>query len=135
MPTIGQSVLYVWRPGQIRAGEVESAAIVTRVNADGSLNLRVFPDGTPDVLQFQRVVPMSEAIHGHCWREAAPPAGVVAVPVGDGDDLRPGGIEYVPDVRIALEQVQASHADLVARLAALEAKRGPGRPPKPKGDA
>lgn len=63
----GKMVLYTWRPGQVRAGQTESAAMILRVNRDGTVNLRVFADGTPDALDLRNVPAMSETIQTHCW--------------------------------------------------------------------
>ena len=63
----GKMVLYIWRPGQVRARQSESAAMITRVNPDGTVNLSVYPDGTPDALFLRNVAAMSEAVQSHCW--------------------------------------------------------------------
>ena len=64
----GKMVLYIWRPGQVRARQSESAAMITRVNPDGTVNLSVYPDGTPDALFLRNVAVMSEAVQCHCWK-------------------------------------------------------------------
>lgn len=66
-PRVSDSVLYVFRPGQVRAGQAEVAAIVTKVNADDTLELITFPTMSEMVHQ-SRVPAMSEVITGHCWR-------------------------------------------------------------------
>jgi hypothetical protein len=63
----GKMVLYIWRPGQVRARQSESAAMITRVNPDGTVNLTVYPDGTPDPLFLRNVAAMSDAVPCHCW--------------------------------------------------------------------
>lgn len=63
----GKMVIYRWRSGQVRAGQTESAALVTRVNADGTVNLKVFPDDPNGDLWFKAVPPASDKIQSHCW--------------------------------------------------------------------
>lgn len=66
---IGKIVLYRYRPGQIRAGQIDDPGVVTRVNGDGSLDLRVFPHGLSDTILLARVPPMSDSVTGHCWHD------------------------------------------------------------------
>ena len=63
----GTMVLYRWRSGQVRAGMTEAAAMITRLHADGTANLIVFPDGDRDTLLQQRVPPLSKEVQHHCW--------------------------------------------------------------------
>ena|SRR5258708_7300066 len=78
-PYIGQIVLYRLRPGQVRAGQSELAAIVTRVHArlDGEalpcVDLRVFVPDSLDPLVQQRVMALADAVRGHCWRPTDAP--------------------------------------------------------------
>ena len=67
----GKMVLYIWRPGQVRARQSESAAMITRVNPDGTVNLSVYPDGTPDPLYLKNVAAKSDAVQSHCWKPNA----------------------------------------------------------------
>lgn len=66
-PYVGQIVLYRWRPGQVRAGQAESAGMVTKINPDGTLNLTVHPDATPDPLFLKSVAAASQEVTSHCW--------------------------------------------------------------------
>ena len=81
-PYVGQIVLYRLRPGQVRAGQSELAAIVTRVHArlDGEdapcVDLRVFVPDSVDPLVQPRVMALSENVRGHCWRPTDAPAAV-----------------------------------------------------------
>ena len=74
-PYVGQIVLYRLRPGQVRAGVSELAAIVTRVHPrahdgekDPCVDLRVFVPDSLDPLVQPRVMAMTDAVRGHCWR-------------------------------------------------------------------
>jgi len=79
-PYVGQIVLYRLRPGQVRAGISELAAIVTRVHPrrDGEakpcVDLRVFVPDSLDPLVQQRVMAQSDTTGGHCWRPTDAPA-------------------------------------------------------------
>ncbi len=79
-PYVGQIVLYRLRPGQVRAGQSELAAIVTRVHPrlDGEtrpcVDLRVFVPDSLDPLVQQRVMALSDAVRGHCWRPTDAPS-------------------------------------------------------------
>jgi len=79
-PHVGQIVLYRLRPGQVRAGISELAAIVTRVHPllDGEekpcVDLRVFVPDSLDPLVQQRVMAQSDVVRGHCWRPTDAPA-------------------------------------------------------------
>ncbi len=106
-PHIGKIVLFRYRPGQVRAGQIDDAAIVTRVHADGSANLDVFADGLPDRLHFNNVPPMSDAVQSHCWRS----------------------LDVAPSQEIPGDELLKLVMELSDRVAVLESKRGPGRPP------
>jgi hypothetical protein len=67
-PYLSQSVLYRVRPGQVRAGQSELAAIVTKVYPDGSADLRVFVSDVADPLVLPRVPPMTQDQQSNCWR-------------------------------------------------------------------
>jgi len=79
-PYVGQIVLYRLRPGQVRAGVSELAAIVTRVHplaageAKPCVDLRVFVPDSLDPLVQPRVMAQSEAVCSHCWRPTDAPA-------------------------------------------------------------
>lgn len=93
---LGMPVLYRLRPGQVRAGQNELAALVTRVNArktrkeaDGSetvvveetVDLVAFvPDSEP--LRQHRVMALSEKVTGHCWLPTDAPLGAPGIPDG-----------------------------------------------------
>lgn len=68
MPTIGDFVDYIPRPGQIRAGAGVIAALVTAEGADGRLTLLTFPPNSEPV-EHDKVLPLSGTVTGHCWRE------------------------------------------------------------------
>jgi hypothetical protein len=78
-PYVGQIVLYRLRPGQVRAGQSELAAIVTRVHTrpDGEdapcVDLRVFVPDSVDPLVQPRVMALSAAVRGHGWRPTDAP--------------------------------------------------------------
>lgn len=79
-PYVGQIVLYRLRPGQVRAGISELAAIVTRVHsqapgeAEPCVDLRVFVPDSVDPLVLPRVMAQSDTVRGHCWRPTDAPA-------------------------------------------------------------
>lgn len=120
-PHIGLIVLYRYRPGQVRAGQLDDAAIVTRVHADGSVNLDVFADGLPDRLHFNNVPPMSDAVQSHCWHDREGGAGSDI----SNDEL----LKLAMGTNIPSDELLKLAMELSDRVAALEAKRGPGRPP------
>ena len=112
-PQIGLPCLYRWRPGQVRAGQDDAAALITRVNSDGSVDLTVFQPGTPDTLVLNRVGRMSQEVQSHCWHPLAWMAEI--------------------DRRVAEFQ---SLAECVNGHAIPEPpRRGPGRPPKVRPEA
>lgn len=109
----GTWVSYHWRPGQVRAGQSESAALVTRTNPDGTANLKVFADGTPDVLDLRNVPKMSQEIRSHCW------------------EAQSGDVSGLLDRIETLERDLAAAQDRLDALALalpLPPRRGPGRP-------
>jgi hypothetical protein len=66
-------VVYRWRTGQVRGGNVDAAAQVLKIRhkdgvPDGSLDLIVLAAGDRDPLFFANVHQMSDAITTHCWR-------------------------------------------------------------------
>lgn len=114
-PHIGQIVLYRYRPGQVRAGQLDDAALVTRVHADGSVNLDVFADGLPDRLHYNNVPPMSDAVQSHCWHDREGAAADEA-------------LKFIMGTNIPGDELLKLVMEVSDRVAALEAKRGPGRP-------
>jgi hypothetical protein len=91
-PYVGQIVLYRLRPGQVRAGVSELAAIVTRVHslAEGEerpcVDLRVFVPDSVDPLVQPRVMAQSDAVRSHCWR----PTGAPQAPAPRADTKKRG---------------------------------------------
>lgn len=135
-PYIGMPCAYRCRPGQARMGQMDLAALVTRVYDDGRADLMIFPPRTnvSDALHYEQVAPMSEAVTGHFWHlngSAYAPT-IVANEISadaSGDWMKPDAIAWLkpgaPQLRGLLEkQIE----EIGARVAALEAKRGPGRP-------
>ncbi len=72
---LGKTVLYRCRPGQVRMGARDMAAIVTREQADGCLDLMIFPPKTHigDALHYENVAPMTDVYTGHCWHPVEEP--------------------------------------------------------------
>lgn len=87
-PYPGLMVLYRWRPGQVRAGETDAAAVVTKVYPDETVDLTIFvPSMGPEIHQ-NRVMHMSKEVPCHCWHMApAANAGKAEVPQHIADDL------------------------------------------------
>lgn len=63
----GKMVLYRWRPGQVRAQQAESAAMITKINADGTVNLKVVPDAAPDPIFLRNIAQNSNEVQSNCW--------------------------------------------------------------------
>lgn len=106
MPNLhpGIWVLYVFRSGQVRAGQSECAAMITKLNGDGTANLKIEADGTADPIYQKSVPPRSQEVTGHCW--------------------------YVPATESAdLTSLREELAEAHRRIDALEAKPKRGRPP------
>ncbi len=80
----GKTVLYRWRPGQVRGGSQDAAALVLRVRSpggvpDGTLDLIVWPAGDRDPLFLDNVAAMSDRVTNHCWHlPAEDPAAKIA---------------------------------------------------------
>ena len=78
-PYVGQIVLYRLRPGQVRAAISKLAAIVTRVHPQAPceekpcVDLRGFVPDSLDPLVQPRVMALSDAVRGHCWRTTDAP--------------------------------------------------------------
>lgn len=127
---VGMPVIYVPRPGR---RETEMAALVTAVHSDDRCDLIIFPS-MAESIQQPKVPMLSDKFTNHVWKVPDAMRVPFMVDVG-GEALEnmprsPGHIVDAPSVPV--EEVQKLHehiAGLTERLAALEAKRGPGRPP------
>lgn len=110
LPDIGETVVYIPRTGEVRAGKKRVPAIVMGRDLDnGLLDLVVIYDAD-DFLSVRRV------------------------PRHAGDDR---GWELPEGRRATMFAVSANADDtrlrsIEVRIAALEFKRGPGRPPNPR---
>lgn len=99
IPYVGMSVNYRCRPGQIRVGQQDLAALVTRLRPNGSVDLRVYVPDSVDVLIYPGILPMSQDLQYHCWH----------VPPGS------------PDVLLArIEQLEADLVEAHNRIDAFE---------------
>jgi hypothetical protein len=109
LPTI-PIVRFIAAPGEHYN---DGPAIVTNTHEDGSLDLTVFPNGSEPAFR-RRIARKTDALKNICWE-----------PITEfvGDQSVQTFMAEVADRLSALEQ-------LVQRVAALEAKRGPGRPAK-----
>lgn len=115
---VGSRVVYHARAGMMRQGRTAFPADVLKQHEDGSLDLYVIME-PEEIIMEQRVAFQSHDQPHHCWSV------VRDAPAERKDDASEGLLGQVPAMRDALNQV-------FERLEALEAKRGPGRPPKPK---
>lgn len=111
---IGNPVVYHARAGHMRDKRTSFPALVMRQHdEDGTLDLLVFME-REDFAFEQRVAFQSHNQPHHCW--AAP-------------EDRPG-----PNITVnwghAITKLAEQNKELTERIAALEAKRGPGRPRK-----
>jgi len=111
IPKIGMQCLYRQRPGQIRQGQQDLPATITRVNSDGTVTLRIVIPDSVDVIIEPKIKPLSQELSYHCWL-------VPDYMMGGGN-----GSERI-------ESLQREIAELQERVDALENKRGAGRPPK-----
>lgn len=102
---VGMPVTYVPRPER---RETEMAALVTAVHPDDRCDLIIFPP-MAESIQQPKVPMLSDRFTNHVWKAPATQA-----------DAQGGGSPAETDVLLA---------SLIGRIAALEAKRGPGRPP------
>lgn len=68
----GLPVLYRWRAGQIRGGNIDAAAMILCVRADNVCDLIIHPAGAREPLYFDHVSLMDQEHQTHCWR--LPPA-------------------------------------------------------------
>lgn len=63
----GMPVLYRWRAGQIRGGNVDAGALVLRIGRDNTVDLVIFPAGAREPLYFDGVSLMDQEHQTHCW--------------------------------------------------------------------
>lgn len=112
-PKIGDRAVYLPRVPYGRQSEL--FCFITRVvDADrGIVDLVAFPAGG-EFQHINNVSPKGDVIQIHCW-----------VP-RDGEMAQEPSGELAGIVELLREQV----SELTERLNTLEAKRGPGRPPK-----
>jgi hypothetical protein len=69
MPYLGQTVVFIPRPGSARAGQSEMAAIVTRVLSDNHVCLLALPDDPNCDMWARDRVPMQGPDNLHnCWK-------------------------------------------------------------------
>jgi hypothetical protein len=109
-PYIGMMVLYRCRPGQVRAGQQDLAALVTKVRQDGSVDLRIYTPDMVDVLNQQAIREMSQDLQWHCWH------------VADGS----------PDaLRARIEQLEADLVEAHNRIDGLEGGKAKQQVKKP----
>lgn len=121
-PYPGLMVLY--RQREPRAGQLDLAAMVTRAWPDGRVDLNVYPP-MAEFYQLPKVPMLSDVFTGNVWlmAEAQEGRSESAVIERCGNAIFGDFVEGSPGLK---EQV----AQLIARIEALEAKRGPGRPRK-----
>lgn len=110
---VGMPVIYVPRPGR---RETEMAALVTAVHSDDRCDLIIFP-AMAESIQQPKVPMLSDKFTNHVWK--AP----LKEHAAELTALSPEGLSATQ------VQTDAWVAQLEARVTALEAKRGPGRPP------
>lgn len=114
----GLMVLY--RQREPRAGQLDLAAMVTRVRSPDRVDLNIYPP-MAEFYQQPNVPMLSDVFKANCWLmpESAAPMNVEAL---------------AKDVLAVDEAVLAPLINRIAsfelRLDAIEAKRGPGRPRK-----
>lgn len=102
---LGRTVHYRQRPGQVRAGQQDLAAKITKVWPDGSASLRIYVPDSPDVLLQPKVQRMSQEVTTHCW--------------------------FIPEIaNPELDEMRAQLTKALDRIEALENRPRLGRPPK-----
>jgi hypothetical protein len=116
-------VFYISDPG---VWYQNGPALVTRVNADGSYNLTVFPDGSEPFYR-QTVGKQSDALRNVCWVDypgQIPPL-MIAGDDLDYVDLTPGYIMPMPagssELQAELESLRALVVELTERMGTLKA--------------
>lgn len=114
VPHMAQPIVYFTNPGEAVAGLSELAAFVTRVVSPLAVDLVVFP-------------PASEPFH----RENVPRrVGANSACRWDFQSDEVSAPKSEDDVYGLLDQAMKDIDELKAKVETLEAKRGPGRPPK-----
>jgi hypothetical protein len=78
MVQVSDMVLYRCRPGQVRAGQLDLAAMVTKINSDGTLELTVYPALSEPCFQ-SKVPALSDGFTGHCWHPRSEPEVVLDI--------------------------------------------------------
>lgn len=135
---VGNRVVYHARAGMMRQGRTEFPADVLKQHPDdGSLDLYVIME-PEEIIMEQRVQFQSHNQPHHCWSvvKDQPGAAPLMVPPegideADSDALaQPGAVTYLPSAG-SIAEIHEHIAHLTERIGALEAKRGPGRPPNP----
>lgn len=64
----GTPVLYRWRAGQIRGGNIDAAALILAVRANNICDLIIHPAGAREPLYFDGIPMMARDDQTHCWR-------------------------------------------------------------------
>lgn len=64
----GLPVLYRWRAGQVRGGNLDAAAVILNVRRDGLCDLIIHPAGAREPMYFDGVAMMAKEDQTHCWR-------------------------------------------------------------------
>lgn len=154
LPDIGSTVVYIPRAGQVRAGKTRVPAIVTGRDVDNRLLDLVVIYDADDFLSKPRIPRRQGDDHG--WELVGNVSGAASASadlrefkdeVGAvlfGGFLKPetSFTEELMEIRRRLDAIEGVgnifedignqlHA-LGERVAALETKRGPGRPPNPR---
>lgn len=121
---VGSRVVYHARAGMMRQGRTSFPADVLKQHPDdGSLDLYVIME-PEEIIMEQRVAFQSHNQPHHCWSVVQDvPGEAVSLSLATSGGMAPDGI------------LQALVGALTERVAALEAKRGPGRPAKPRAAA
>jgi len=133
LPSVGMDVVYHLRDGDARNMRTKFPAVV--LDADpvtSTLSIVVMVDAG-DLWRQDRVPQYAPPEAGWGWVGSGRmnPQFVVPEGVGDDDYTHPGDITWERQGGTGdVAALQSTITSLEARIAALEAKRGPGRPPK-----
>lgn len=138
LPDIGSTVVYIPRAGQVRAGKTRVPAIVTGRDVDNRLLDLVVIYDADDFLSKPRIPRRQGDDHGwelvggqalspemawaHEFRDHKEKSGEILGDVGS----------QLNELRNIIASVNSRVDAVDRRLDALEAKRGPGRPPNPR---